>query len=260
ARERIAEITHEIEGMRDQRDEKMRRIAELQSNNQQLSVQAQELAHQLLQLQSANKETVARKAELEELRKRRDAAKVVVAETAAQLETTRSRTAAQMAEADKARSKLSERDAENARIAAEAKAKEEAERELECRRRAAEEAANTVQAQAFGEVFPAPANNVPKTASSDSVANKAVAPVVKQDSVSSTGNALPLASAGGTTKYRALFEFNARSEDELSFQPGDVILVFESHAAEPGWKAGQIRDKVRDFLQKLMFLIMEFPN
>ncbi|KAK6053388.1 SH3 domain protein, partial [Cooperia oncophora] len=271
ARERIAEITHEIEGMRDQRDEKMRRIAELQSNNQQLSVQAQELAHQLLQLQSANKETVARKAELEELRKRRDAAKVIVAETAAQLETTRSRTATQMAEADKkteeyetaraelvkarddyrrvlhtladlqtqARTKLSERDAENARLAAEAKAKEEAERELECRRRAAEEAASAVQAQAFGEVFPAPTANATTNESSN---NRAEAPV-KQDSVS--GNALPLASAEGTTKYRALFEFNARSEDELSFQPGDVILVFESHAAEPGWKAGQIRDKVR---------------
>ncbi|VDM83510.1 unnamed protein product, partial [Strongylus vulgaris] len=69
------------------------------------------------------------------------------------------------------------------------------------------------------------------------------APVIQQDSVSS-GTALPLASAGGTTKYRALFEFSARSEDELSFQPGDVILVFESHVAEPGWKAGQIRDKV----------------
>ncbi|KAK6028764.1 SH3 domain protein [Ostertagia ostertagi] len=279
-----------FEGMRDQRDEKMRRIAELQSNNQQLSVQAQELAHQLLQLQSANKETVARKAELEELRKRRDAAKLSVqaqelAHQLLQLQSANKETVARKAELEElrkrrdaakkteeyetaraelvkarddyrrvlhtladlqtqARSKLSERDAENARIAAEAKAKEEAERELECRRRAAEEAANTVQAQAFGEVFPAPANNVPKATSNESVANKAVAPVVKQDSVSSTGNALPLASAGGTTKYRALFEFNARSEDELSFQPGDVILVFESHAAEPGWKAGQIRDKV----------------
>lgn len=67
----------------------------------QLSVQAQELAHQLLQLQSANKETVARKAELEDLRKRRDAAKVLVAETASQLETTRTRTAAQITEAEK---------------------------------------------------------------------------------------------------------------------------------------------------------------
>ncbi|VDN36436.1 unnamed protein product [Cylicostephanus goldi] len=207
--------------MRDQRDEKMQRIAELQKNNQQLSVQAQELAHQLLQLQSANKETVARKNELEELRKRRDAAKIVVAEAAAQVEATRARTAAQIAEAEKleyqfdiayiyvataymasfipvqkqwlpfhqsvlqktdeynteraellrardeyrevlgkvaelqtqARAKLTEKAAAAAKLAAEAKAKEEAERELENRRKAAETAANSVQAQAFGEVF-----------------------------------------------------------------------------------------------------------
>ncbi|KHJ94369.1 SH3 domain protein [Oesophagostomum dentatum] len=274
ARDRIAEITHEIEGMREQRDEKMRRIAELQSNNQQLSVQAQELAHQLLQLQSANKETVARKTELEELRKRRDAAKIIVAEVAAQLDTTRSRTAAQVAETEKkaeeynteraelikardsyrlvlnkvadlqaqARTKLNEKAAAAARAAADAKAKEEAEREQESRRRAAEEAANTVQAQAFGEVFSAEKAAPEATAPPKTQTAQGAAPPVKQDSVS--GNVLPLASAGGTTKYRALFEFNARSEDELSFQPGDVILVFESHAAEPGWKAGQIRDKV----------------
>jgi hypothetical protein len=64
-------------------------------------------------------------------------------------------------------------------------------------------------------------------------------------------------------KYRALYEFNARSADELTLQPGDVILVFEGHQSEPGWlgnnsihsyfknllyhysfSAGQIRDKV----------------
>ncbi|KAK6054761.1 SH3 domain protein [Cooperia oncophora] len=221
--------------MRDQRDEKMRRIAELQSNNQQLSVQAQELAHQLLQLQSANKETVARKAELEELRKRRDAAKKTEEYETARAELVKARddyrrvlhTLADLQ--TQARTKLSERDAENARLAAEAKAKEEAERELECRRRAAEEAASAVQAQAFGEVFPAPTANATTNESSN---NRAEAPV-KQDSVS--GNALPLASAEGTTKYRALFEFNARSEDELSFQPGDVILVgwFPEAFAEP---------------------------
>ncbi len=47
-----------------------------------------------------------------------------------------------------------------------------------------------------------------------------------------------------TLRYRGLFEFVARSEDELSFQPGDIILVFKDHAAEPGWLAGQIKDKV----------------
>ena len=48
----------------------------------------------------------------------------------------------------------------------------------------------------------------------------------------------------GTVKYKALYEFVSRSEDELSLQPGDVILVFENHASEPGWLAGQIKDKV----------------
>lgn len=47
------------------------------------------------------------------------------------------------------------------------------------------------------------------------------------------------------TKYRALYEFVARSDDELSLQPGDEILVFDSqNGTEPGWLAGQIRGKV----------------
>lgn len=29
----------------------------------------------------------------------------------------------------------------------------------------------------------------------------------------------------GVTKYRALYEFVARNQDEISFQPGDIILV-----------------------------------
>lgn len=47
-----------------------------------------------------------------------------------------------------------------------------------------------------------------------------------------------------TVKYKALYEFIARSVDELSLQPGDIILVFEGYQSEPGWLAGQIRDKV----------------
>jgi len=44
------------------------------------------------------------------------------------------------------------------------------------------------------------------------------------------------------TRYRALFEFVGRNADELSFQPGDVILVPDDHNAEPGWYAGKLRD------------------
>ncbi|XP_047345574.1 intersectin-1 isoform X10 [Vespa velutina] len=42
-------------------------------------------------------------------------------------------------------------------------------------------------------------------------------------------------------KYRALYEFVARNQDEISFQPGDIILVPPVQNAEPGWMAGEIR-------------------
>lgn len=35
-----------------------------------------------------------------------------------------------------------------------------------------------------------------------------------------------------------------RNDDEVSFQPGDSILVFKDHHNEPGWLAGQVCDKV----------------
>uniref|UniRef100_A0A0K0CXP6 Intersectin-1 n=1 Tax=Angiostrongylus cantonensis TaxID=6313 RepID=A0A0K0CXP6_ANGCA len=199
ARDRIAEITHEIEGMREQRDNKMHRISELQTNNQQ--VKSQELSHQLLQLQSANKETVTRKAELEALRKQRDAAKIMVTEMVTQ--------------------KTQEYEAVRAELV---KARDDYRNVLH--------ALADLQTQVLLKLN-----------------------LNSRYSVSS-GNALPtLASSGNAVKYRALFEFNARSEDELSFQPGDVILVFESHAAEPGWKAGQIREKVWAFSLFSLLLI-----
>lgn len=45
----------------------------------------------------------------------------------------------------------------------------------------------------------------------------------------------------GIVKYRALYEFVARNQDEISFQPGDIILVPPVQNAEPGWMAGEIR-------------------
>ncbi|XP_018398633.1 PREDICTED: intersectin-2 isoform X1 [Cyphomyrmex costatus] len=45
----------------------------------------------------------------------------------------------------------------------------------------------------------------------------------------------------GVRKYRALYEFVARNQDEISFQPGDIILVPPVQNAEPGWMAGEIR-------------------
>lgn len=42
-------------------------------------------------------------------------------------------------------------------------------------------------------------------------------------------------------KYRALYEFVARNNDEISFQPGDIINVPNNQNGEPGWLAGEIR-------------------
>lgn len=48
-------------------------------------------------------------------------------------------------------------------------------------------------------------------------------------------------SLGNTVKYRALYEFVARNNDEISFQPGDIINVPVEQTGEPGWLAGEIR-------------------
>ncbi|XP_052894252.1 intersectin-1 [Anopheles moucheti] len=44
----------------------------------------------------------------------------------------------------------------------------------------------------------------------------------------------------GYMKYRAIYEFNARNNDEISFQPGDIVMVPLEQNAEPGWLAGEI--------------------
>ncbi|XP_017857702.1 PREDICTED: intersectin-1 isoform X2 [Drosophila arizonae] len=44
----------------------------------------------------------------------------------------------------------------------------------------------------------------------------------------------------GFVKYRAVYEFNARNAEEITFVPGDIILVPLEQNAEPGWLAGEI--------------------
>ncbi|XP_055856493.1 intersectin-1 isoform X2 [Episyrphus balteatus] len=44
----------------------------------------------------------------------------------------------------------------------------------------------------------------------------------------------------GFVKYRAIYEFSARNTDEISFVPGDIVLVPLEQNAEPGWLAGEI--------------------
>ncbi|KAB7507401.1 Intersectin-1 [Armadillidium nasatum] len=44
--------------------------------------------------------------------------------------------------------------------------------------------------------------------------------------------------------FRALYQFDARNEDELSFSPGDIITVVPSEGAEPGWLSGSLNSKI----------------
>uniref|UniRef100_A0A8C5N098 Intersectin-1 n=1 Tax=Leptobrachium leishanense TaxID=445787 RepID=A0A8C5N098_9ANUR len=56
----------------------------------------------------------------------------------------------------------------------------------------------------------------------------------------------PLTISQGDVKvvyYRALYPFDARSLDEITIQPGDMIMVDESQNGEPGWLGGELKGK-----------------
>ncbi|XP_034243922.1 intersectin-1 isoform X2 [Thrips palmi] len=65
------------------------------------------------------------------------------------------------------------------------------------------------------------------------------APSWNDDSSTAADAAVPAQS--GLCRYRALYEFVARNQDEISFQPGDIIMVPHTQNGEPGWLAGEIR-------------------
>lgn len=44
----------------------------------------------------------------------------------------------------------------------------------------------------------------------------------------------------GYVKYRAVYEFSARNSDEITFQPGDIVMVSHVQNGEAGWLAGEI--------------------
>ncbi|KAG5852414.1 hypothetical protein ANANG_G00062160 [Anguilla anguilla] len=43
--------------------------------------------------------------------------------------------------------------------------------------------------------------------------------------------------------YKALYPFQARSHDEITINPGDIIMVDESQTGEPGWLGGELKGK-----------------
>lgn len=59
------------------------------------------------------------------------------------------------------------------------------------------------------------------TNSWDTTATTEEWPVDNWSSSAATTEDIP----SGTARYRALYEFVGRNQDEISFQPGDIILV-----------------------------------
>ncbi|XP_036400714.1 intersectin-1 isoform X2 [Megalops cyprinoides] len=43
--------------------------------------------------------------------------------------------------------------------------------------------------------------------------------------------------------YKTLYPFEARSHDEITIQPGDIVMVDESQTGEPGWLGGELKGK-----------------
>lgn len=76
------------------------------------------------------------------------------------------------------------------------------------------------------------------------------APAVHQDTwatsapldsaVTTTTTTNEITTKPGYEPYRAIYEFNARNTDEITLQPGDIVMVPFEQNAEPGWLAGEI--------------------
>lgn len=87
---------------------------------------------------------------------------------------------------------------------------------------------NNKKNEAFTSAWDTPAAASTWTADS-AVESKPTAPAAKEDT-----------NISGYVKYRAIYEFFARNNDEISFQPGDIVMVPIEQNAEPGWLAGEI--------------------
>lgn len=68
----------------------------------------------------------------------------------------------------------------------------------------------------------------------------------------------------GYVKYRAIYEFYARNNDEITFQPGDIVMVPLEQNAEPGWFAGEINGHTgwfpESYVEKVESPSYEAPN
>uniref|UniRef100_A0A0N5AWI9 Intersectin-1 n=1 Tax=Syphacia muris TaxID=451379 RepID=A0A0N5AWI9_9BILA len=249
ARERVLAITAEIEQMKVKRDKKVALIKQLETESRQMSVQCEQLAHESLQLQVDC--SSGRAQELEDLRGRVNELREQVKTTENEMHAAEDRSRLQQqlntkkkVEMDECQSRLQQAFGTNAELRDQIIAlQEKAKKILDKHKAEVEESVKTTVPAVESLTDTKGQSDSSETSNNSASGNKSN--LQAGQSEVSGGISLPSAGAtGGAVKYRALYEFNARTDDELSFQPGDIIVVFEGHAAEPGWLAGQMRDKV----------------
>uniref|UniRef100_A0A915PTZ4 Uncharacterized protein n=1 Tax=Setaria digitata TaxID=48799 RepID=A0A915PTZ4_9BILA len=239
ARDLIVGITKEIESMKVKRDEKAEKIRSLEITKQQLNVQYERLAHESLQMQVECRNRAQKAQDLEQARSAKQSLTAQLAALNKQLSDADERAKVQQQLVAKKAEELNEYTSKLAELSTMHSHLYEQIKSLKVKVNVIISGQNgNVPAAVTTSLSNHSLNKSPPT-DSKNVTNG----TVQQFSV--PNNSLPKGNgATGAVKYRALYEFNARSDDELSFQPGDVILAFENHAAEPGWLAGQMRDKV----------------
>ncbi|CAD5227122.1 unnamed protein product [Bursaphelenchus xylophilus] len=282
SRDEIIAITSEIEAMRGQRDQKVAKIQELQAKNQQLAVQCERVSHSNLQLQTECQKSLSRGKEIEQIRnlieERKNQIKNAqneIQDSTQRLENQKKLVNEKKPEFDAGEERLKKIGDVYREMLEKFVAKQtELHKKVSEKRRAQvppmsaafnsnsnnfntnfNSTNDAFGSNAFGtgdgfnafpkqnDLYEAPpdANAFP-TSFNDPFAPKQGDPFAPSGQ---TTHASPQNSSDKPpVKYRALYEFVARSDDELSLQPGDTILVFEGHASEPGWLAGQIKEKV----------------
>ncbi|KAL3108428.1 hypothetical protein niasHT_015350 [Heterodera trifolii] len=279
ARDSILEITQEIERMRGQRDQKLAKINELERNNKELAVQCERFSHENLQHQSEVQRQLARTHEISEIRAEIVQLNDQIQQGENEIQTIAIRSHNQEKLVDEKRPSWEE-SCKNIQLARNLftellvrynKGRSDAGALYELPPDAktlpfGHGTANAQPTRTFSASFDddfkpnistavdlnVQQKSVEKTSAVGDIEVKNNAIVqngsqLSKESVSTVPNEQQHGQVTGqvkTVKYKALFEFNARSGDELSIQPGDLILVFEGHQSEPGWLAGQIRDKV----------------
>uniref|UniRef100_A0AC35G7K5 SH3 domain-containing protein n=1 Tax=Panagrolaimus sp. PS1159 TaxID=55785 RepID=A0AC35G7K5_9BILA len=254
ARDEIIAITSEIEGMRAQRDEKLALMSQMQQSHQQLSIQCERVSHEHLQLQSECRLSINRAEEIENLRKVIVEKNEEIAKVEEEIVSIREKVESQGTSATTNRPEFEKSNEEFAQLVEEYNemARRAIARQEELRRKAAEKArASFMEKQAsFPTSFP-PQYETPL----DAFDNNVISPIKTETSAFSASNIVPqvpynngfensftssvvstatsaaagsVSSNSAATKYRALYEFVARTDDEITSFPTSFPPQYET--------------------------------